>query len=112
MLCKKIKSDVPSFDTVAKEHSWVEQIAANCKLRCPPDRDKNEGESLFAMFGDYIGGALCVQEGYDVRTSSEKGVWHTFNGRNIHWTEPFEGDCWSIVAYTKPKPKNGESTGA
>ena len=64
------------------------------------------------MVGPFQGGALAVEApDKSVQLFSHKGVWHTFNGRHRHWTEPFEGDRWSIVAYKKPKP-NGGSKGA
>ena len=116
VLCEKIKSDVlrkgPLFDAVAEQHPWVEQITVNYNLRCTPHVDKNEGESLFAMFGDFVGGALAVEApDKSVKLFSHKGVWHTFNGRHRHWTQSFEGDRWSIVTYKKPKPKNGRGAG-
>ena len=49
---------------------------------------------------------IALHEGIEHLT--EKGIWYQYNGRHPHWTEDFEGDRWSIVAYKKPKPKSSK----
>ena len=109
ILKKKIKSDIakegPLFDAVVKHHPWVEQLTLNKNLKCTRHVDRNEGESLIAFFGDFTGGGLFVETPEGLKHFTEKGVWYQYNGRHPHWTEDFEGDRWSIVAYKKPKPK-------
>ena len=111
VLCKKIKSDIlregPLFDAVYKMHPWIEQITVNYNLQCTPHVDKNEGESLFAMFGDFEGGALAVDTPEGLQTFTAKNTWHCFNGRHQHWTQAFSGDRWSIVAYKKKNHLHG-----
>lgn len=74
-------------------------ITVNRNLKCLPHKDKNNvGESTIFSFGDFTGGELNVS-----------GVKHdiykkpmTFNGcKEVHYTEPFEGDRFSIVVYNK-----------
>ena len=99
----KIKSDIkkdgPLFDLVTQKHPWVEQLTLNKNLKCTRHVDRNEGESLIAFFGDFTGGGLFVETPEGLRHFTEKGVWYQYNGRHPHWTEDFEGDRWSIVAY-------------
>ena len=114
VLVKRIKSDVlregPLFDAVLKQHPWVEQLTVNCNLQCTPHIDKNEGESLFAMLGDFEGGGLCVNTPEGLQVFSDKNTWHCFNGRHEHWTQAFSGDRWSIVAYKKKNHLNNVGT--
>jgi hypothetical protein len=70
----------------------------------PPHRDgKNSSElSWIALFGEFTGGALCLEDG---RRFEDRGVWHAFDGKNIlHWVEPFEGERYSVVAYARKHP--------
>ena len=114
VLKKKIKSDIKKegelFDAVVKHHPWVEQLTLNKNLKCTRHTDRNEGESLIAFFGDFTGGGLFVETPEGTEHLTEKGVWYQYNGRHPHWTEDFEGNRWSIVAYKKPKPKSSKDT--
>jgi len=109
VLKKKIKSDIkkegPLFDAVTKHQAWVEQITLNKNLKCTRHTDRNEGDSFIAFFVDYLGGGLFVETPEGLQHLTEKGIWYQYNGRHPHWTEDFEGDRWSIVAYKKLKPR-------
>ena len=60
----------------------------------------NVGPSRIIMFGDFVGGALVLDDG---RVFSEKRVWHEYDGAKVgHEVAPFEGERMSIVAY-RPK---------
>ena len=112
VLKKKILSDIrkegPLFDAVVKHQPWVEQLTLNKNLKCTRHTDRNDGESLIAFFGDFTGGGLFVETPEGTEHLKEKGIWYQYNGRHPHWTEDFEGDRWSIVAYKKPKPKSSK----
>ena len=94
------------FDAVVKHQPWVEQLTLNKNLKCTRHTDRNDGESLIAFFGEFTGGGLFVETPEGTEHLKEKGIWYQYNGRHPHWTEDFEGDRWSIVAYKKPKPKS------
>ena len=53
----------------------------------------------------YWRGAFCRNTGRP-QTFYRKGVWYQYNGRHPHWTEDFEGDRWSIVAYKNRSQKD------
>jgi hypothetical protein len=97
------------FNAVSKFHPWVEQLTLNKNLCCTRHTDKNEGTSLIAFFGDFTGGGLFVEESEGVRHLTGKGIWHEYDGSNPHWTEPFEGERFSIVAYRRKSPKTSSS---
>ena len=109
MLKDAVLSDVVKsgrlVNAVRKFHPWVEQLTLNKNLCCSRHTDRNEGTSLIAFFGDFTGGGLFVEEPDGVKHLQGKGIWHEYNGRHPHWTEPFEGERFSIVAYRKP-PKS------
>ena len=49
---------------------------------------------------------MLIDEPEGIRHITAKRLWHKFNGKHAHWTEPFEGDRYSIVAYRKPVPRS------
>ena len=110
-LKEKILSDVVRegaiFDEVKKHHPWVEQLTLNKNLLCTPHKDRNEGTSLICFLGDFEGGGgLFVEEPEGLRHCTDKYTWYEYNGRHVHYTEPWEtGDRYSIVAYKKPAKK-------
>jgi hypothetical protein len=82
----------------------INELCLNRSVPMGPHRDsKNSAEVSFVCFlGDYTGGALCIQEDTDLRKLTERRVWHTFSGqKHLHWVEPFEGERYSVVAYTR-----------
>ena len=113
MLKDAVMSDVVKsghlFNNVRKYHPWVEQLTLNKNLCCTRHTDRNEGTSLIAFFGDFTGGGLFVEEPDGVKHLQGKGIWFEYNGRHPHWTEDFEGERYSIVAYKKPKAKELEN---
>ena len=79
----------------------ISEVCLNHNVTCGPHRDgKNSStESHICFFGDFEGGALCLETG---EIFSAKGVWYTFDGRNVtHWNTPHTGDKWSCVAYAR-----------
>ena len=104
-LKKRINSDIKKegelLDAVKKHQPWIDQITINKTLKCCKHVDKNKGKSLIGMFGDYTGGAMCIETVDGIERFTERGVWYEFDGRNPHWTEDFEGERFSIVAYCK-----------
>ena len=113
MLKEAVLSDVVKsghlFNNVRKHHPRVEQLTLNKNLCCTRHTDRNEGTSLIAFFGDFTGGGLFVEEPDGVKHLQGKGIWFEYNGRHPHWTEEFEGERYSIVAYKKPKAKESEN---
>ena len=107
ILAKPIRSQAlkagPIFDAVKKMQPWATQITLNKNFASQAHRDKkNQGRSAIALFGNFTGGALMIQEPQGVRKITDKKKWHIFNGaRDEHWVEPFKGDRWSVVAYTQ-----------
>ena len=58
------------------------------------------GDSLFAMMGDFEGGALELEDG---RRFSEKYKWYRYNGAvTAHGVAPFSGERITCVLYTEP----------
>ncbi len=53
------------------------------------------------MFGDYTGGAMCIETVDGIERLTERGIWYEFDGQNPHWTEDFEGERLSLIAYCK-----------
>ena len=114
MLKDAVMSDVVKsghlFNNVRKHHPWVEQLTLNKNLCCTRHTDRNEGTSLIAFFGDFTGGGLFVEEPDGVKHLQGKGIWFEYNGRHPHWTEDFEGERYSIVAYRKPQKQVEKTT--
>ena len=66
--------------------------------QCQPHLDRrNVGDSLFAMMGDFKGGALKLADG---RIFDRKYQWYRYNGASVaHGVEPFTGERISVVLY-------------
>ena len=73
-------------------------LTVNRNVQCHPHRDRYQLENHVMLLGDFTGGELCCGS---LRTN-QKGVWHRFDPRETHWTEPFEGTRYSLVLYHKP----------
>ena len=74
-------------------------VCLNKNVPCAPHRDKkNAGESFVCYFGEFTGGALCLEDG---RRFEGKRQWHgSFDGASLlHYNEPHEGEKFSIVAF-------------
>lgn len=72
-------------------------VQVNDNYRSAPHRDKgNRGESYIVGFGDYSGGALNIHDTpYDIRHRA-----YVFRGsEQLHWTEPWEGQRYSLVFF-------------
>lgn len=98
----------------AAQHVTIpwDAIQVNDNYASQPHRDKgNQGISYIVGFGDYTGGELTVEDTapavgvtqaapprgtkYDIR---HRG--HHFNGSELlHWTEPWEGQRYSLVFF-------------
>ena len=77
----------------------ITRVRLNKGVQCAPHRDKkNAGESYVCYFGDFIGGALCLEDG---RRFEGKRQWHgSFDGAFIlRWNEKHEGIKYSVVAF-------------
>ena len=74
-------------------------ITLNRNLKCLPHKDKNNvTESTIFSFGEFSGGELNVS-GEKINIYKKP---FTFNGcKEVHFTEPFKGDRFSIVIYNK-----------
>ena len=78
----------------------INAVCINKNVVCGPHRDKkNCNVSYIVFFGNFTGGALCLEDG---RRFEEKRVWHgAFDGARItHWNEQHEGLKFSVVAFT------------
>ena len=77
----------------------ITRVCLNKDVECAPHRDKkNAGESYVCYFGEFTGGALCLQDG---RRYEGTHVRHgPFDGASIlHWNEKHEGIKYSVVAF-------------
>jgi len=76
-----------------------ESICINYNVRCLPHRDKyNKNLSLIVGFGNYTGGELgIITENMETLKINIFHKPHIFDGNLIHYTEPFEGDRWSVI---------------
>jgi len=77
-------------------------ITINKNVKALPHRDRNNsGTSLIIGFGDYTGGGLYVEENdglYILHDINRKPLY--FDGvKQTHYTEPFEGERWTIIYY-------------
>jgi len=61
-------------------------------------RHANVGTSQAILLGNFSGGALCIEKGERFET---KNTWFTFDGKQLHWVEPFEGERFSIILYNR-----------
>ena len=77
----------------------VSCVCLNKGVCCAPHRDKgNSAQSWVCYFGDFQGGALCLEDG---RRFEGVRQWHgPFDGKRLlHWNEEHTGDKYSIVAF-------------
>ena len=77
----------------------INSVCCNHNVCCAPHRDrKNAGESYVCYFGDFTGGALCLETGERFEGTRQ---WHgPFDGtKTLHWNEEHEGDKYSVVAF-------------
>lgn len=96
--CKNyMKENHPKF-------TWT-TIQVNKNVYCPPHVDKNNvGPSFIIGLGDYTGGEVNIEgKTFDIRN----GLF--FSGLDTHWSEPFQGERYSLVFFTHtfkpPHPK-------
>ena len=81
-------------------------VCINKNVLCGAHRDKkNCNFSYICFFGNFMGGALCLEDG---SRFEEKYFWHgPFDGTSItHWNEPFPGFKYSVVAFTSKVRSN------
>ena len=57
----------------------------------------NDGFSLIALFGMFVGG-FFVAEDCGIKSSKDE-VWHVFDGRKAHSSTPFVGVSFSVVVF-------------
>ncbi len=86
---KKGTFDGPEFNFTS--------ITINKNFQCQPHVDKNNvGLSYIIGLGDYVGGELTIEgKQYDIHNQ-----WLLFDGKQKHWTEPFEGTRYTLVYYS------------
>ena len=81
----------------------VTELCLNRDVTCQPHRDRgNSSDSHILYFGDFQGGALCLE---DERRYEAKNVWHgPFDGKRLtHWNEPHVGTMYAVVAYSRAR---------
>ena len=88
-----------ALQAFAAQHVSIpwDAVQVNDNYNSAPHKDKgNQGDSYIVGFGDYGGGALCVDEtDYDIR---HRG--HLFRGAELtHWTRPWLGHRYSLVFF-------------
>jgi hypothetical protein len=77
-------------------------ITINYNLKCKRHRDSgNSGrDSLIIGFGDYSGGALCVERDGNVERHDIFRRFLRFDGAaQYHWVMPFVGERYTAVFY-------------
>lgn len=88
LLCEYAKSQDFHFESICINHN----------VRCLPHRDKNNKKlSLIVGFGNYTGGELGIIKDMETLKINIFHKPHIFDGNLIHYTEPFEGDRWSVI---------------
>ena len=84
-------------------------VTVNKNICCYPHRDAgNAGPSLILFLGKFEGGALCTEAG---GRFADTGVFHAFDGTQLHWNEPLTGGTkYSVVYYNRTSAglKNSE----
>ena len=77
---------------------WDEetQVTLNHNVQCKRHKDSNKEHSWIIFLGDFTGGALCFDDGTRIE---EQYKWHKIDGHQYHWSEPHEGEKFSIVLY-------------
>ena len=88
LLCQFMNQHDPNFKFTA--------ITINKNFLCKPHVDgNNTGNSYIIGLGDYEGGELNVNgTKYDIHNK-----FLLFDGKVIHWTEPFVGTRYTLVYY-------------
>ena len=81
-------------------------ITQNINQKYEPHTHQRQSRSKIILFGDFTGGALCLEDG---TRFSEKNVFFEFDGSMKHWVQPWEGDRISLVFYYK-KPQGEYSS--
>ena len=74
-------------------------VTINQNVVCHPHRDKsNVGSSLILFWGNFVGGALNLEDG---RKFHERNKFHEFDGSKLmHWNDEItEGTKYSVVYY-------------
>lgn len=96
------------LEQFAKEHVPIPytSIQVNVDFSCAAHKDvNNTGESFIVGFGDYRGGALCIEDfDYDIRY---RGL--LFDGSQLtHWTKEWMGNRFTLVFHSlKPQKRFG-----
>ena len=91
--CKEMRQDFP-FNVVV-----LNKFSSHLQCQWHKDR-RNVGESLFAMMGDFEGGALELGDG---RRFTQKYKWYRYNGSvTAHGVAPFSGERITWVLYSEP----------
>ena len=88
-----------ALDKAGWSFSWSSlQINHNTIAQWHRD-EKNLGDSVIFSVGNYSGGQFVLDKvgSFDIR---DKMLW--FNGLTKHRSTDFEGDRWSVVAFTSP----------
>ncbi len=87
------------------------QKTLNKDLVCKRHRDHAKKEhSWIFWLGDFTGGALNFDHGAKIVGKRE---WHKINGHIHHWSDPHEGNKYSIVLYRRTRnPKSNKLAGA
>jgi hypothetical protein len=72
-------------------------IQVNKNVNSRPHVDKNNvGLSYIIALGDFTGGSLVIEG----KPRNIKNDFYFFDGRLGHWSNPFEGERYSIVFFT------------
>ena len=99
-IVKELMDIFVSLDLVPSSFPFSSlQIFDSCVVR--QHRDKNIGESLLFMTGDYTGGNLNVG---GVSMSLFRTP-YILDGQIEHFVEPFAGQRWSFAFYVHPRAK-------
>jgi len=97
LLKKIIQFEDPTFKFTS--------IQVNQNVMCKPHRDEsNVGETVVIGFGDYCGGNILIKENQDlVKSYNVCGNFLRFAGKNLHWTEPWEGNRITVLFYSNKR---------
>jgi hypothetical protein len=77
---------------------------------CKRRRDHgNKEHSWIVWLGDLAGGALNFDD--DATKVEGKREWHKINGQIHLWSDPLQGNNYSIVLYRGPRHKSIRSPG-
>lgn len=79
-------------------------ITINHNLVCKPHKDGNIGESIIVALGDFTDGRLLIKHPAHDKPKAfniDRRVLQFEGNMCEHWNEPFSGDRYSIVFYTR-----------